>query len=63
MESSPTRSQLQVAVLDVLVLRQNAAIHGNSENVRCNYLRSEVVEGKGFVDCALNSDATLARTT
>ncbi len=22
-----------------------------------------VVEGKGFVDCALNSDATLARTT
>jgi hypothetical protein len=29
-------------------LQQNAAIHGNTQNVRRNYARSEVVEGKGF---------------
>jgi len=27
------------------VLRQNAAIRGNSQDVRCNYARRKVVEG------------------
>src|SRR5207245_10852391 len=30
------------------LLRQNAAIHGNSQNVRRNSARFQMVEGKGF---------------
>ena len=43
--------------------RQNAPIRANYDKASCNSARSLLVEGKGFVDCALNSDATLARTT
>jgi hypothetical protein len=35
----------------------------NFSGVLCNQQTYEVVEGKGFVDCAVNPDGTLARTT
>jgi len=39
------------------------SIRSGLEEVRRNYSRKVVVEGKGFVDCVLNLRSTLARTT
>ena len=41
---------------------QKAPRRSEFEKVRANYARKVMVEGKGFVDCVLNPDATLART-
>src|SRR5262249_26797370 len=41
---------------------QTAPRRSRFEKVRANYTRKVMVEGKGFVDCALNPDGNLART-
>ena len=42
---------------------RHAPIRSGFEKVRANYARKVMVEGKGFVDCAVNPAARLARTT